>query len=77
MILDDVIAHKGERVREQVEERDAKLPLLLTYRGGFRKIKALLRMERTRSRGALVEAMARALDAVMSEDAKSWFAYCG
>lgn len=40
-------------------------------------MKALLRREKARTKGALVEAIGRALDAVTSEDARGWFGHCG
>jgi hypothetical protein len=41
------------------------------------KIKALVRKEGARVRGALVEAIGRALAAVTIEDAAGWFAHAG
>ena len=41
-------------------------------------MKALLRREKARTKGALVvEAIGRALDAVTSEDARGWFGHWG
>ncbi len=47
------------------------------YREVFGKVKSLLRREKARTKGALVEAIGRALDAVTSEDAEGWFGHCG
>ena len=36
-----------------------------------------MRKAAARTRGALVEAIGRALDAVMAQDAGGWFGHCG
>ena len=85
VVLDDLSAHKkGDRVRELVEERGAELLFLPSYspdfspiEEAFSKLKSSLRREKARTKGALVEAMGRALDAVTSEDARGWFGHCG
>jgi len=46
-------------------------------REAFSKIKQLVRKEGARVRGALVEAIGRALAAVTLEDAAGWFAHAG
>ena len=76
VVLDNLGAHKGERIRDLVEARGASLLLLPAYspafspiEEAFSKIKALLKKE-ARTREALVEAIGRALDAVTPEDAK-------
>ena len=43
----------------------------------FSKVKALLRRAAARTRGALVEAIGGALDAITARDARGWFAHCG
>ena len=84
VVLDNLGAHKGERIRDLVEARGASLLLLPAYspafspiEEAFSKIKALLKKEAARIREALVEAIGRALDAVTPEDAKGWFVHCG
>jgi transposase len=52
-------------------------PDLSPIEEAFGKVKALLRREKARTKGALVEAIGRALDAVTSEDARGWFGHCG
>ena len=46
-------------------------------REAFSKIKSLVRKVGARTCEALVEAIAKALCAVTSEDAVGWFAHCG
>jgi transposase len=84
VILDNLGAHKGERVRELIEERGCSLLFLPPYspdfspiEEAFSKIKALLRKAAVRVRGALVEAIGRAISAVTPEDAMGFFSHCG
>jgi transposase len=84
VVMDNLNAHKGERVRELVEARGCEVLFLPSYspdfspiEEAFSKLKALLRRARARTKEALVEAIGRALDAVRAEDAKGWFAHCG
>jgi transposase len=83
VVLDNLGAHKkGERVRELVEERGCSLVLLPPYsldfspiEEAFSKVKALLKKAAARTRGALVEAIGRALSAVTPEDAMGFFGH--
>jgi transposase len=84
VVLDGLGAHRTEKVRELVEERGADLVFLPSYspdlnpiEEAFSKIKQLVRKEGARVRGALVEAIGRALAAVTPEDAAGWFAHAG
>lgn len=84
VVLDNLGAHKGERVRELVEERGCSLVFLPPYspdfspiEEAFSKVKALLKKAAARTRGALVEAIGRALSAVTPEDAMGFFGHCG
>ena len=85
VVLDNLNAHKGERVRELVRRRGCELLFLPSYSPDFSPIeeafskikKARLRREKARARGALVDAIGRALDAVSARDARGWFAHCG
>ena len=80
-------AHKGERVRELIqEERGCELLLYLPpyspdlnpIEEAFWKVKGLLgRAQGARTREALIEAMGRALDLVSAEDARGFFEHCG
>lgn len=83
--MDNLGAHKGGRVRELVERRGCKLLFLPPYspdlkpiEEAFSKIKGFfLRKTEARTRGALVEAMGRALSAVSGHDARGFFDHCG
>jgi transposase len=86
--MDNLSAHKGERVRALVEERGAELLYLPPYSAdlnpieeAFAKIKNLLRKAEARTREglveALVEAMGQALSAVSAREARGFFEHCG
>ena len=84
MVMDNLSAHKGERVRELIEERGCELLYLPSYspdlnplEEAFSKIKRLLRKVEARTKDALVEAIGLALSAVSSEDARGFFEHCG
>ena len=76
--MDNLAAHKGERVKELIEGRGCSLLFLPPYsldlspiEEAFSKVKGRLRKAAARTRGALVEAIGRA------RDARGWFAHCG
>ena len=84
MVMDNLSAHKGGRVRELVEERGCEVLFLPPYspdlnpiEEAFAKLKALLRRAGARTCEALIEAMGRALDAVTARDARGFFEHCG
>jgi transposase len=84
VVMDNLSAHKGERVRELLESAGCKLLYLPPYspdfspiEEAFSKVKCLIRNAEARSREALVEAMGKALDAVTGRDARSFFEHCG
>jgi transposase len=84
VVMDNLSAHKGERVRELIEERGCELIYLPSYspdlnpiEEAFSKIKGLVRKAEARSREALVEAIGWALCAVTSRDARAFFEHCG
>ncbi len=84
VVMDNLGAHRGHRVRDLVEESGCSLLFLPPYspdfspiEEAFSKIKALLRKAQARERGALVEAIGRALSAVTAEDAAGYFGHCG
>jgi transposase len=84
VVLDGLGAHRTQKVRELVEGRGADLLFLPSYspdlnpiEEAFSKIKALVRKEGARVRGALVEAIGRALAAVTPEDVAGWFVHAG
>ncbi len=84
VVMDNLSAHKGGRVRQIVEGRGCELAYLPPYspdlnpiEQAFSKVKGLLRKAQARTRGALVGAMGRALDAVTANDARGFFGHCG
>jgi transposase len=84
VVMDNLSAHKGGRVKEIIEGRGCELIYLPPYspdlnpiEEAFSKIKGLMRKAGARTRGALIEAMGRALDAVTAHDARGFFGHCG
>lgn len=73
----------GRLLEEDLQERPtATLRQRCEFLGGageqaFAKVKGLLRKAEAHTRGALVEAMGRALDAVTEQDARGFFGHCG
>ena len=84
IVVDNLSAHKGERVRELIEARGCELLYLPPYspdfnpiEKAFSKIKGLLRKAQARSREALVEVLGRAISAVSAMDAQGFFKHSG
>ncbi len=84
VVMDNLSAHKTDRVRELIEGRGCELLYLPPYspdlnpiEEAFAKVKALLRRAGARTREALIEAMGRALDAVTATDARGFFEHRG
>jgi len=84
LVMDNLPAHKPDKVRELIEGRGCELLYLPSYspdynpiEEAFSKIKGLLRGAGARTREALVEAMGEALTAVSSWDAWSFFEHAG
>ena len=84
VIMDNLSAHKGERVRKLIEDRGCALLYLPPYspdlnpiEEAFSKVKRLLRVIGARTKEALVEAIGKALDVVGTRDAKGFFTHCG
>ena len=84
VVMDNLTAHRAERVRELIEGRGCELVYLPSYspdfnpiEEAFSKIKRLVRKAEARTREALVEEIGSALSAVSSEDARSFFEHCG
>ena len=83
VVMDNLGAHKGERVRELIQERGCELLYLPPYspdlnpiEKAFSKVKALLRRTGARTREALIESLGGALDAVTAQDARGFFKHC-
>jgi transposase len=84
VVMDNLGAHKGERVRELIQGRGCELLFLPPYspdlnpiEEAFSKVKARLRRAGARTRKVLIEAMGRALDAVTTKDTRGFFEHCG
>ena len=85
VVMDNLSAHKGVRVRELIEGRGCELLYLPPYSSpdlnpieeAFAKLEALLRKAGARTREALIEAMGQALDAVTASDARGFFEHRG
>ena len=84
VLLDNLGAHKTERVSELIEARGVQVWFLPAYspdlnpiEEAFSKVKALLKKAAARTKEALVEALAGALAAVTPEEARGWFAHSG
>jgi transposase len=84
VVMDNLTAHKGERVRELIEGRGCELLYLPPYspdfnpiEEAFAKIKGLLRKAEARTREALVEAIGTAISTVSAQDAQGFFEHCG
>jgi len=84
VVMDNLTAHKGKRLRELIEKRGAELLYLPPYspdfnplEEAFSKAKRLLRVRGARTKEALVEAIGNALEAVSAKDAQGFFTHCG
>lgn len=84
VILDNLSIHLSPRVRAAIEARGCRLLFLPAYspdfspiEEAFSKLKAELRRQGARTREALQEAIATALDLITATDALGWFTYCG
>ena len=84
MVIDDLTAHKGGKVRDVIEQRRAELVYLPPYSPDFNpieeaiaKIRGILRKAEARSREALIEAIGEAISANSARDARGFFEHCG
>jgi|SRR5215208_7022055 len=84
VVMDNLTAHKGERIKELIEERGCELLYLPPYSPDFNpieealaKIKGILRKAEARNREALIEAIAQAISALSTWDAQGFFEHCG
>jgi transposase len=84
VILDNLSIHLGSRVKQAIETRGCRLLFLPAYspdlspiEEAFSKLKSVLRRAGARTREALQEAIATALDLITATDARGWFAHCG
>ena len=84
VVMDNLSAHKGERVKELIEGRGCELMYLPSYspdlnpiEEAFSKIKNLIRKAQARSREALLEAIGAAISALSAQDARNFVEHCG
>ena len=84
VVMDNLRAHKGERVRQAIEAKGCQVLFLPGYSPDFSpieetfsKLKTALRRAGARTREALEEAICLALLTVTSQDAHGWFEHCG
>ena len=83
VVMDNLTAHKGDRVKELIEERGCELLYLPPYspdfnpiEEAFSKIKGILRRAEARTREALVEALGLSISAVSVQEAHGFFEHC-
>jgi transposase len=84
VVMDNLKAHKVKGVREAIEAKGARLLYLPPYspdlnpiEQAFAKLKALLRRAATRTRDALWQAIAQALDAFPPAECANYFTHAG
>lgn len=84
VVMDNLGAHKVDGIRNAIEARGATLMYLPPYSPDYSpiepcwsKLKTCLRAIKARTREALDEALALAIDTVTASDAKGWFTHCG
>lgn len=84
VVLDNLSAHKDQDVRNLIESVGAELWFLPPYSPDLNpiekmwsKIKSILRTLKARTEKDLIDAIAKALDAVTPNNAKGWFESCG
>ena len=84
VIMDNLSSHKRQRIRELIEDADARLVFLPAYSPDlnpielvFAKVKQLLRSMACRTRDALWRAMQSVLNQVTPSDAANCFKHCG
>jgi transposase len=84
VVVDNVGTHKPDRIRELVAAAGCALVFLPAYspdfspiEEAFSKLKALVRAAAARTRAALDQAIAAALDAITAADAAGWFLHAG
>jgi transposase len=84
VVLDNLSVHKAASIRQAIEAHHCTLLFLPPYspdftpiEQAFSKLKAVLRRLGARTTEALWEAMAAAVAAITSADARAWFAHVG
>jgi transposase len=84
VVMDNLRAHKGERVRQAIEAKGCQVVFLPGYSPDFSpieetfsKLKSYLRRAGARTREAVEEGICQALLTVTAQDARGWFSHCG
>jgi len=84
VVLDNLSAHKNKAIRDLIESVGAELWYLPPYSPDLNpiekmwsKVKAILRTLKARTEESLINAIAKALEAITANDAKGWFESCG
>lgn len=84
VVMDNLSAHKAQKVRELIEARGARLVYLPPYSPDLNpiercwsKIKTYLRAVKARSSERLDEAIKKAFETITESDARAWFKHCG
>ena len=84
VVLDNLSAHKNQVTRDLIESVGAQLWFLPPYSPDLNpiekmwsKIKSILRTLKARTEKALINAIAKALEAVTISDVNGWFESCG
>jgi transposase len=84
VVMDNLWAHKGERVRELIEGEGCELIYLPPYspdynpiEGAFSKLKSYLREACARTQQRLMEVIGEALSTISASDAEGFFEHCG
>lgn len=84
VVMDNLSAHKGQRVRELIEGEGCELIYLPPYspdfnpiEQAFSKLKGYLRAACARSQDTLMEVIGEALSTITMSDALGYFEHCG
>jgi transposase len=84
VILDNLAVHHKAAIRAIIEARNCRLLFLPPYSPdltpielAFSTIKTALRRTAARTRGALNDALAAAIDTITAQDARGYFHHCG
>lgn len=84
VVLDNLNIHHGDRVRDAIEAKGCHLVFLPSYspdlspiEQAFSKLKTCVRRLGARTKEALQDAIAQALETITDQDARNWFTHCG
>ena len=84
LMMDNLSAHKAERVKELIEGKGCELIYLPPYspdynpiEQAFSKLKSYLREACARTQQTLMEVIGEALGTISASDAEGFFEHCG